>query len=67
MSNDAFWNEPSTKRFLFEQLPEYRLSKFQKTLPESYSLEMISKYLLDIPGAVLFLNQIRLLFPSQRT
>ena len=56
MSSKAFWNEPSTQRFIFEQLPEYRLSKFQKVLPESYSLEMISDYLLDIPGAVLFLQ-----------
>jgi Lhr-like helicase len=56
MSNDAFWNAPSTKRFIFEQLPEYRLSKFQQALPESYSLEMIGDYLLDIPGAVLFLQ-----------
>ncbi len=56
ISNDAFWNEPSTKRFICQQLPEYRLSKFQQTLPESYSLEIISNYLLDIPGAVLFLN-----------
>ena len=56
LSDDAFWNEPSTKRFICEQLPEYRLSKFQQALPESYSLEMISDYLLDIPGAVLFLQ-----------
>ena len=56
MSDNAFWNDPSTKRFIFEQLPEYRLSKFQQALPESYSLEMISHYLLDIPGAVLYLQ-----------
>lgn len=56
MSDDTFWNDPSTKRSIFEQLPEYRLSKFQQALPESYSLEMISNYLLDIPGVVLFLQ-----------
>jgi ATP-dependent Lhr-like helicase len=56
LTNDVFWNEPSTKRFIFKQLPEYRLSKFQQALPESYSLEMLSDYLLDIPGAVLFLH-----------
>ncbi len=58
MNNNAFWSEPSIKRFIFEQLPEYRLSKFQQALPESYSLEMISDYLLDIPGAVLFVKKL---------
>ena len=57
LSDDAFWNAPSTKHFICEQLPEYRLSKFQQALPERYSLEMISDYLLDIPGAVLFLQR----------
>lgn len=57
LSDDAFWNDPSTKHFIFEQLPEYRLSKFQQALPESYSLEMVSDYLLDIAGAVLFLQR----------
>lgn len=58
MSNDAFWNEPLTKRFICQKLPEYRLSKFQQALPESYYLEMISDYLLDIPGTVLFLHSL---------
>jgi ATP-dependent Lhr-like helicase len=54
MIDHAFWNQLSTKRFIFEQLPEYRLSKFQQALPESYSLEIIGNYLLDIPRAVTF-------------
>lgn len=66
MSDDAFWNEPSTKRFIFEQLPEYRLSKFQQALPESYSLEMIGDYLLTIPRAVLFLQMQEKTIPQAR-
>jgi len=58
MIDHAFWNQLSTKRFIFEQLPEYRLSKFQQALPESYSLEIIGNYLLDIPRAVTFLTLI---------
>jgi len=41
MSHDAFWSNPSTKRLIFEQLPDYRLSKFQQALPAAYSLEML--------------------------
>ncbi len=46
------------KRFIFEQLPEYRLSNFQQALPAAYSLEMLGDYLLDIPGTVRFLQQV---------
>ncbi len=47
----------SIKRCIFEQLP-YRLSKFQQALPADYSLEMVSDYLLDIPGTIRFLQVI---------
>ena len=57
MSTSAFWEAPATQRFILSQLPEYRLSKFQRALPEVYSLEMISNYLLDIRGVINFLKQ----------
>ncbi|MFM7425264.1 MAG: DEAD/DEAH box helicase [Elainella sp.] len=45
---EQFWESSSTQDFILSQLPQYRLSKFQKALPEAYSLEMISDYLLNI-------------------
>jgi ATP-dependent Lhr-like helicase len=57
MSTPTFWEAPATQRFILSQLPEYRLSKFQRALPEVYSLEMISNYLLDIRGVINFLKQ----------
>ena len=57
MSTDDFWNDSSSKHFIRSQLPEYRLSKFQIALPDDYCSEMISDYLLDILGAVRFLQR----------
>ena len=48
LSDASFWKNPSTQRFILSQLPEYRLSKFQQALPDIYSIEMISNYLLDL-------------------
>lgn len=55
MSKPKFWKTPKIHHFLLSHLPEYRLSKFQRALPEIYSLEMISNYLLNIFGASQFL------------
>ncbi len=52
----AFWDDPSHQRCVFALLPAYRLSKFQRALPERYALEMIRDYLLDIPGTVWWLQ-----------
>jgi len=60
MSHAEFWQHPSTTRFIFEQLPDYRLSKFQRALPDDYALEMISSYLLDISGTVRWLQSAAL-------
>jgi ATP-dependent Lhr-like helicase len=57
MSTDDFWNDSSSRHSIRSQLPEYRLSKFQIALPEDYCSEMISDYLLDIPGTVRFLQR----------
>jgi ATP-dependent helicase Lhr and Lhr-like helicase len=56
MSDASFWKNPSTQRFILSQLPEYRLSKFQQALPDIYSIEMISNYLLDLVGVLQFLQ-----------
>jgi ATP-dependent helicase Lhr and Lhr-like helicase len=56
MQQEQFWTNPSTTQFISDQLPEYRLSKFQRALPLSYSLELISNYLLNIPGSIQFLK-----------
>ena len=52
----AFWDDPSHQRGVLARLPAYRLSKFQRALPERYALEMIRDYLLDIPGTVWWLQ-----------
>jgi ATP-dependent helicase Lhr and Lhr-like helicase len=59
MREDSFWNSPATQSWILEQLPEYRLSKFQRVLPDPYAQEMVSAYLLDIPGTIRFLKKFR--------
>jgi ATP-dependent helicase Lhr and Lhr-like helicase len=56
MREASFWNSPATQNWILEKLPEYRLSKFQRVLPDQYAQEMISAYLLDIPGTIRFLK-----------
>jgi ATP-dependent Lhr-like helicase len=51
MSCLDFWEEESVSSFVLDQLPDYRLNKFQKALPLKHSLEMISRTLLDFSGA----------------
>jgi ATP-dependent Lhr-like helicase len=51
MRTEAFWRDRSVWGPIFAGLPEYRLSKFQRALPEEYSEEMVASYLLDVPGA----------------
>jgi ATP-dependent helicase Lhr and Lhr-like helicase len=55
LCSETFWNKSSTQNFIWSQLPQYRLSKFQKALPEPYSLELISGYLLNISGTYQYL------------
>jgi ATP-dependent Lhr-like helicase len=67
ISQPDFWTKPETERFILSQLPEYRLSKFQKALPEVYSLELISNYLLDIAGTTRFLERFNPASPKPST
>jgi ATP-dependent Lhr-like helicase len=52
----ALWDDPEARRPLLARLPEYRLSKFQKVLPERLQVEMVGSYLLDFGGAREFLT-----------
>jgi ATP-dependent helicase Lhr and Lhr-like helicase len=55
MRDRKFWHSPTTQEFILTHLPEYRLSKFQRALPDVYSLEIISNYLIDVPNTTAFL------------
>jgi len=48
ISEPGFWESPETQREILSRLPEYRLSKFQRVLPDSLSAEMVGNYLLDV-------------------
>jgi len=56
---EGFWDEADMRHAVLTWLPEYRLSKFQRALPEAASLEMVGDYLFDIPGTVRFLTAAR--------
>ena len=51
MRADGFWEEEQTRRNLLAKVPEYRLSKFQRALPDRFEVEMVGDYLLDFDGA----------------
>ncbi len=57
MGEPAFWREPDRIADILGRLPDYRLSKFQRALPAACSLEMVSDYLLDVPGTLGFLGR----------
>lgn len=48
MREPGFWDDPETHHAIMARLPEYRLSKFQRALPEMAQLEMVGSYLLDV-------------------
>lgn len=43
--------DPEVLRRMAALLPEYRLSKFQPALPDTYAVEVVAAYLLDAPAA----------------
>jgi ATP-dependent Lhr-like helicase len=47
----GFWEAEETRAKLRSKVPEYRLSKFQKVLPDRWQTEMVGAYLLDFEGA----------------
>lgn len=56
MASPDFWGAPDMRRAVLGRLPGYRLSKFQDCLPESFALEVIETYLLDVEGTVRWLE-----------
>jgi ATP-dependent Lhr-like helicase len=52
----GFWEDPEVRKKLLSMVPEYRLSKFQRVLPDEWQVEMIGGYLLDFEGTSAFLN-----------
>lgn len=56
MAQDSFWRAPDTRNWILSQLPEYRLSKFQRALPRDFAMELVGAYLLDFEGASQFLR-----------
>jgi ATP-dependent Lhr-like helicase len=51
MTPAELWADAATSRAILSRLPDYRLSKFQRAMPEAMALEMVSAYLVDLPGA----------------
>jgi ATP-dependent helicase Lhr and Lhr-like helicase len=50
LSIPALWSNAETRSKLRSLVPEYRLSKFQRVLPDRCQSEMIGAYLLDFEG-----------------
>jgi ATP-dependent Lhr-like helicase len=57
VAGEAFWNDAGMWRAIVARLPEYRLSKFQRALPEAASVELVGGYMLDAAGTRGYLGQ----------
>ncbi len=55
LRDPAFWKDAETRKKLNAMVPEYRLSKFQRVLPEKWQVEMVGGYLLDFEGTARWL------------
>lgn len=60
LASPGVWQDPEFQQRLLRAMPEYRLSKFQEALPRERSLEVVQAYLLDIPGTLNYLADVRL-------
>jgi ATP-dependent Lhr-like helicase len=56
MRTPGFWDDERTRAGHLAKVPEYRLSKFQRALPEKFEVEMVGAYLLDFDGSAAFLR-----------
>lgn len=56
MAAAGFWEDPTVRRTVLGRLPGYRLSKFQRCLPEGFALEVVERYLLDVEGTARWLQ-----------
>ena len=55
MTTEEFWADAGMWKAIVARLPEYRLSKFQRALPEAASVELVGRYMLDAPGTRAYL------------
>jgi ATP-dependent Lhr-like helicase len=53
----AFWTSPDTRQKILALVPEYRLSKFQRVLPDALQVEMVGDYLVDFEATARFLTE----------
>lgn len=53
----TFWADAETRRKILSLVPEYRLSKFQRVLPDALQVEMVADYLVDFDATADFLRQ----------
>ncbi|MEI9942158.1 MAG: DEAD/DEAH box helicase [Pseudomonadota bacterium] len=51
LARPEFWSATETRDKLRSLVPEYRLSKFQRALPDRWQSELVGAYLLDFDGA----------------
>ncbi len=56
MAGETLWKDDGFWREILARLPDYRLSKFQKALPDAASTEMLGAYLLDVDGTRAYLR-----------
>jgi ATP-dependent helicase Lhr and Lhr-like helicase len=52
----GFWQSSETRQHILALVPEYRLSKFQRVLPDAMQVEMVGQYLVDFDGTEAFSN-----------
>jgi ATP-dependent Lhr-like helicase len=50
MADNGFWRDEAIWRTILARLPAFRLSKFQRALPEGIAVELVGAYLLDADG-----------------
>ncbi|MEY4544390.1 MAG: hypothetical protein RL685_585 [Pseudomonadota bacterium] len=53
----GFWQSPDTRQKILALVPEYRLSKFQRVLPDALQVEMVGDYLVDFTATEAFLAE----------
>ena len=51
LHTEALWQDDALWSTIAAGLPGYRLTKFQPLMPPWVEREVISRYLLDVPGA----------------
>lgn len=56
LKSSEFWEEKLPWRQIVQDLPDYRLSKFQQLLPEWAQRELVAEFLLDVDATRKFLG-----------